>query len=101
MLIEQMELFARFEANGFAGRNADLGSGARIAADAGLAWPHIKHAKAAQFNAFPAGESLLHTVEDGVDGSLGFGPWQSRPFNHTLDKVLLDQKAPSLVGSRF
>ena len=93
-----MELFARLEANGLAGRDADLGSGARIASDTGLAWAHIEHAEPAEFNAFATGERLLHTIEDGVYGGLRFRPWQPRTFHYALDKVLLDQKAPSLRG---
>jgi len=100
-LIEQVKLFARLEANSFAGRDADLGSSARIASDTGLAGTHVEYAEAAEFNAFTAGERLLHTIEDGVYGSLRFCPWQSRTFHYALDKVLLNQKAPSLRRSCF
>jgi len=42
-----VEVFAGFEADGFAGRDADLGAGARVAADAGLARLYGEDAKAA------------------------------------------------------
>src|ERR1700690_2098963 len=87
-----MKLFTRLEANGLAGRDADLGSGARIASDAGLAGTHIEHAESAEFNAFATGERLLHTIEDGVYGGLRLRPWQARTFHYALDKVLLDQR---------
>src|SRR5580704_8651712 len=46
---ERLEFFSRLEAHGFAGWNADLLSGARVAADAGLARLHVEHAEAAKF----------------------------------------------------
>jgi len=97
-LVEQMKFFTRLEAYGFAGCDAYFGSGTRIPADSGLARAHVEHAKSTQFNPFPTGERLLHAVKDGVHGGFCLRPWQSRTFNDTLDKVLLDQKAPSLAG---
>src|SRR5580704_11695482 len=51
---ERLEFFAWLEAHGFAGRNANLLSGARVAADAGFARLHVEHAEAAKLDAFSA-----------------------------------------------
>jgi hypothetical protein len=85
-----MELFAGLEANRFAWRDGDFGSGARIAPDAGFAWLDGKYAKAAEFDAVACDEGLLHAVEDCVNGRLCLGSWQPGAFNNPLYKVLLN-----------
>src|SRR5229473_3820907 len=67
-----LEFFAGLEANGFAGRDADLLTGARIAANAGLARLDGEDAEAAELDAFAAAESVLHGLEDGFDRLLCF-----------------------------
>jgi hypothetical protein len=64
---ERLQFLARLEAHSFAGRDADFLARARIPSDAGLARANIKHAKAAQLNAFPLAKSALHGFEDGFD----------------------------------
>ena len=86
-----MEFFARFEANGFAGGYADLGTGARIAADTGFACADTENAESAQFDALAAGERLLETLEDRIHRSLCLGPRQSRTLDYMMDDVLLNQ----------
>ena len=86
-----MELFAGFEANGLSRGNADLGSGAWIAADAGLARTDAEDAEAAQFDAITGGEGGFEAFEDGVNGRLGFGSRQACPLDHVMDNILLDQ----------
>ena len=97
-LIKQVKLFTWLEADGLAGCDADLGSRPRIAADPCLTGTHIEHAKSAQLNSFSAGERLLHAVEDGVYSSLRLRARQPCTFHNSLDKVLLNQRAPSLKG---
>jgi hypothetical protein len=72
-LFDALKLFARFEADGFAGRNVDLFAGAGIAADAGLARLHAEDAEAAEFDALAAAKSLLQRFENSFDRLLGFG----------------------------
>src|ERR1700722_1154564 len=69
---ERLEFFSRLEAHGFAGWNAYLLSGARVAADAGLARLHVEDAKAAKFDTFSAAERVFHGLENGLDGLFGF-----------------------------
>src|SRR5580698_8404952 len=65
--IEQVEFFARFEANGFPGCDGDFGSGTRVAADAGFAGTDIEDTKAAQLDAIALGKSLFQAFKYGID----------------------------------
>src|ERR1700739_1739940 len=49
-ILQRVQLFARLEADGLAGCDADLRPGAGIAANAGLARADAEDAKAAQFD---------------------------------------------------
>src|SRR5271170_1449579 len=69
---KRLEFFAWLEAHGFAGRNANLLSGARVAANAGFPRLHVEHAEAPEFDAFSAAERVLHGLENGFDGLFGF-----------------------------
>ena len=53
-LLDRLQFLAGLEADGLAGRNVDLGAGARVAANAGLARAHGEDAEAAQLNAIAA-----------------------------------------------
>ena len=59
-----MQLLAGLEAHGFAWRDVDFFTGARVAADAGLAGLDAEDAEAAQFNALPAAQGTLQGLED-------------------------------------
>lgn len=63
-----MQLLAGLEANGFARSDADFGSGARIAADAGFAWADVEDAEATQLDALTLSKSALEGFKDCVDG---------------------------------
>lgn len=89
-----MKLFAGFEANGFAGSDADLGAGAWIASDPCFARTDVEDAKAAQFDALAFGERMLERLEYGIDSSLGFVPLQTGALNHLVNDVLLYQGFP-------
>ena len=89
-----MKVFAGFEADGAAWSNADFGSGARIASDAGFARPHVEDAETAQFDAVAAGEGALEAFKDSFDGGLGFDAGQSGTLNYLLYDVLLNQWLP-------
>jgi hypothetical protein len=92
-----VQFLAGFEAHRLAGRNADLSTGAGIAADAGFAGADAEDAEAAQFNAFACGQSLLEALEDRVHGSLRLGAGQARALDHLMDYVLLNQRGTSLA----
>jgi len=92
-LIEEMELLTRLEANSLAGSDADLSSGARIAADAGLTGLDGEDAKTAQLNAVAAAESRLHGVENHVDCRFCLGAGQTRTLDYSLNQILLDHGA--------
>jgi hypothetical protein len=70
---DALEFFARFEADGFAGRDADLFAGAGIAADARFAGLDAENAEAAEFDALATAESLLERFENGFDRLLRLG----------------------------
>jgi hypothetical protein len=54
-LIQRVEVFAGFEADGAAWCDADFGSGARVAAYSGFAWAHVEDSEAAQLDAVSLG----------------------------------------------
>jgi hypothetical protein len=70
---ERLQLLARFESHGLAGRDADFLAGARVPANACLSRANVKHAEAAQFDSLPLAESALHGFEDRFDGLFGLG----------------------------
>jgi hypothetical protein len=86
-----VQVFAGFEANGFARGDANFGSGTRIAANACFAGPDVEDPKAAQLNAVAVGEGLLEALKDGLDGGLGFYAGQSGTLNYLMYDVLLNQ----------
>jgi hypothetical protein len=86
-----MQLLARLEAHRLAGSDADLGSGSRIASDAGLSRPHAEHAKPAQFDPLARSQRLLQSLKNRVYGGLCLGARQTRTFDHLMDDVLFDQ----------
>src|SRR6266850_6773534 len=87
---DALKLFAGFEADSFARRNADLFAGAGITADSGLARLHTEHAEAAEFDALAATESLLQRFEDGLDGLLGFGAADVRRGDDSIHDIQLN-----------
>jgi hypothetical protein len=87
---DALELFAGFEADGFAGRDADFFAGARVAADAGLSRLDAEDAEAAEFDALAAAESLFQRIENGFDGLLGFGAADESLRDNRIHDVQLD-----------
>src|SRR5271169_5135170 len=61
---ERLEFLAWLEAHSLTGRDVDLLSGARVAADARLARFDVEDAEAAQFDALSTAERILHGFED-------------------------------------
>lgn len=92
-----MEFLTGFEADRFAGSDADFSPGAGIAADAGFAGADAEHAESAQFDALACGQSFFQSLEDGVDGSFRLGSGQTGTLDDMVDDVLLDQGGTSLA----
>src|SRR5271170_5221665 len=87
---QRLEFFPGLEADGLAGRDANLLSGTRITADAGLARLHREDTKAAEFDAFPACQSVLHRLEYGFHGLLGFAARDAGLLYDGVDDIELD-----------
>jgi hypothetical protein len=85
-----LELFAGFEADGFAGGDADFFAGTRVATDAGFARLHAENAEAAEFDALAAAESLFQGIENGFDGLLGFGAADESLGDNRIHDIQLD-----------
>lgn len=83
-LVQQMQLFAGLETDGFAGGDGDLGSCPWVAANAGFSRLDGKDAEAAKFNAVTSDECLFHALEDSVHRSLCFCTWQAGALNNPL-----------------
>ncbi len=90
VLVEELEVLAWLEADGLAGGDGDLGAGAGVAADAGLAGLDGEDAEAAELDAVAFGEGALHGFEDGVDGGLGLDAREPGAFDDPENEVLLD-----------
>jgi hypothetical protein len=91
-LVEDVEVFAGLEADGFTGSDADLCSGTWVASDACFAGLDGEDAEAAEFNAVAFDEALFHGFEDGVDGGFCLGAHEAGPFYDSLNEILFDQK---------
>jgi hypothetical protein len=89
-----VKLFAGFEANGFAGGNADLRASAGVAPETRFAGTDVEDTKAAQFDALAIGERALESLEYGIDSSFGLIPLQAGALNHLVNDVLLYQGFP-------
>jgi len=90
-LVQFVEVFAGFEAHGFAGGDADFRSGARVAANSCFSGPDVEDAEAAELDAVSIGECAFETFKDGFDGGLGFHAGQSGTLNYLMYDVLLNQ----------
>lgn len=86
-----MEVFTRFKPDGAAWSDADLGSSARVAANAGFAGSDVEDSEAAELDAVSLGECPLEAFKYGFDGGLGFDAGQSGTLNYLMYDVLLNQ----------
>jgi hypothetical protein len=93
-----MQFFARFEAHGFAGGDADFGAGAGIAADTGFSGADAENAKSAQFDALAGGKSLLEALENRIHRSLCLGARQAGALDYMMHDVLFNQRG-NLAGA--
>lgn len=93
-----MKVFAGLEAYGFAGGDADFGSGARVSAYSGFARAYVEDSETAEFDAVSLGERSFQTLKDCFDGGLGFYAGQSGTLNYLMYDVLLNQWLPPKHG---
>jgi hypothetical protein len=89
--VDQVKVFAWLKTHSLAGRDTDLGAGARVASHPGLTGFDGKDAEASQLDSVALGQRALHGLEDGVYGGLGLDARESRAFDDPLDEILLDQ----------
>lgn len=89
-----MEVFAGLEADGASRRDADFGSGARIAAYSGFARPDIEDSKTAELDAVSFCKRPFKAFKNGFDGGLGFDAGQTGTLNYLMYDVLLNQWLP-------
>ena len=102
-LVQQVEFFARLETDRFAGRDADFGTRAGIAANARFAGFDSEDAETAQLDAITSAQSGLHGVEDDIYRGFSLCARETRTLDYPLNQILLDHGAYlSLVGiARF
>ncbi len=93
-----VELFSGLEPYSLAGSDAHLGTGARIAAYAGLARAHAEDAKTAQFDALTCCKGLLQPFEHRIHGCLSLSTGQSGALDDMVHNVLFNQSV-YLAGS--
>jgi hypothetical protein len=92
---EALQLFAGFEADGFAWGDVDFFAGARIAADAGLARLDAEDTEAAKFDALATAERVLERFEYRLDRLFRLGAadvWR-RCVDDGIHDVQLDHKS--------
>jgi len=87
---ERLQFLAGLEAHSLAGRDADFLAGARIASNASLARADVEYAEAAQLDSLTLAQSVLHGLEDGLDGLLRLGPGDAGLVYHRVHYVELD-----------
>src|SRR5579864_4460082 len=88
--IDRLQFLPWLETDSFSGRNRNLRARPGIASNPGLAWPHIEHAEAAQFNAIALGQRLLHAFKHGFDRQLSFRLSDASLVHHFVDDVEFD-----------
>ena len=89
-LLERLQVFARFEPNGFSWRNIHFRPRPGVPADAGFSWFDGKHTKAAQLDPIIGLEGVFHAIEDGVDCLFRFCLADSRPLHDLIHKIEFD-----------
>jgi len=87
-----LQLFAGFEANGFARWDGHLFTGAGIATYAAFPRFDYEHTEPAQFDPLAAGQGFFHGMEKGIDSLLGLHLWHAGPISYTIDNVQFDHR---------
>ena len=88
---DRVQFFTGLEPHRFSWSDADFGSGAGIATDAGFARADAENAKSAQFDALPGGQCLLEAFKDRVDSRFCLRARQAGALDYVMDDVLFNQ----------
>ncbi len=96
---ERVQFLARLEADCLPGSDADLGSGTRIAANAGFAGADAEYSETAQLDALAGGQRLLQSFEDSINRSFRLGARKAGTLDDMVDDILLDQRGN--LSARF
>jgi hypothetical protein len=86
-----VQFLAGLETHRLAGRDADFGTGAGIATDAGFARANAENAKSAQFDTLTGCQGRFEAFEDGIHGRLSLGAGKTSALDNVMDDVLLNQ----------
>ena len=86
-----MKFLARLEADRLARGYVDLGTGARVASNASLAWANVEDPETAQLDAIARSKRFFQTFKDGVDSRFRLVARQSGPGDHLMNDVLFNQ----------
>jgi len=92
-LVDGVQFFAGFEANGFAGRNIHFSAGAWVAANAGFAWTDVEDAETAKLDSVALRQCLFHRLEDDFHRALGLRLGDAGPAHDFVDDIELDHAA--------
>src|SRR5277367_3744272 len=84
-LLQCLQFLARLEADRFPRRDGDLGSRARVTADAGFPRAYVKDTEPAKFDPFATAESALHALEDRLHCHFGLGFRNPSPVDHFVN----------------
>src|SRR5215831_16529674 len=95
---KRLKFFAGLKANSLTRRDIDLLAGARVAADAGLAWLDIKHAEAAKLDALTAAQRSFHSFKNRFERLLGFGSGYVCLRDDRVNDIELDHKSSRSAG---
>src|SRR5437588_9420356 len=92
----RVQFLSRLETNCLAGRDRDLLTRTRVAADAPLARLYDKDAKAPQLDAFTAGQRFLHRMKERVHGLFRFQFRDACFVGKTVDDIKFNHE-PGLL----
>src|SRR5438128_1371766 len=85
-----LQILARLEPDGPAGRDTYFLARPRVTTDAALAWLHLEDAEPAELDALAALHRDAHRVEHRVDGDLSLHLGNLGRLRHLVDDVYLD-----------
>jgi hypothetical protein len=86
-----VQFLAGLEPDSFSWGDADFGSGAGIATDAGFAGADAEDSESAKLDALACSQSLLESFEDGVNSGFCLCTRQAGALDHVMDDVLFNQ----------
>ncbi len=89
---KRLEFFPWLEADGLAGKDIDLGSGARVSSNSRFPGLYVKNPESPQFYPLSFGQGLLHRLEYSLNGNLCFGLRNAGTVDDIVDKIELNQR---------